>query len=610
MTPKVFISYRRDDSAPYAGRVHDRLEHEFGRDLLFMDVDSVPLGVNFIKVLREEVAKCDVLLAVIGPHWINAQDETGNRRLDSPNDFVRIEIAAALLRDIPVIPILLDGAKIPKSDQLPEDLKELALRNALDVRHASFHSDMSKLISGLRNPSTHFGVTPVAMVSERKNPEGVPVFQGGAAERTNQVVEAKDVAEEAPQSEADAPVHKLEDFERRGQEVRTSSLNASMENLPDEALTRRGPDKKERHALRGSLDLLARPKSRIRLLAAIVLTLLLLGSFGGWLLISPNTRSLIEPPSVPPSTAANTQIPSVFTALSAAAEQALQPKNTFKECSICPEMVVVPSGNFAMGSPTSEESRHDDEGPQHPVSIKEFAVGSSAVTVEQFSAFVDQTGYRAGATCQTFEAGKLDQRAGRSWRNPGFVQIGSHPAVCLSWSDAKAYVGWLSKETNKDYRLLTEAEYEYAIRGKITVGPATRYFFGNDDASMCRYGNGADQTAQKTIPGASGWTIFPCADGYAYTAPVGSFLPNEFGLYDPHGNAASWTEDCYHDSYSGAPTDGKAWLSGDCNRRVIRGGSWDDNRAFLRSASRGRFLSVGRSSEVGFRVGRTLMAVP
>lgn len=147
---KVFISYRRDDSAGHAGRVNDRLMREFGRDLLFMDVDAIPLGENFIRVLREQVAKCDVLLALIGPHWLTAHEEDGSRRLSNPNDFVRIEIATALHRDIPVIPILLEGAKVPKADQLPEDLKELSARNGLDVRHASFHSDMDRLVQSLR----------------------------------------------------------------------------------------------------------------------------------------------------------------------------------------------------------------------------------------------------------------------------------------------------------------------------------------------------------------------------------------------------------------------------------------------------------------------------
>ena len=146
MTTTIFISYRRDDSAGHAGRVMDRLEHEFGRDYLFMDVDSIPLGMDFVKVLRDEVGKCGVLLAVIGPRWSDARDEDGNRRLDNPNDFVRVELAAALQRNIPVIPILLDGARIPKAHQLPDELKGLTSRNGLDVRHASFRSDMDRLI--------------------------------------------------------------------------------------------------------------------------------------------------------------------------------------------------------------------------------------------------------------------------------------------------------------------------------------------------------------------------------------------------------------------------------------------------------------------------------
>lgn len=151
MPAKFFISYRRDDSAGYAGRIHDRLEREFGRDLLFMDVDAIPLGVNFVKALTDEVAKCDVLLAVIGPNWMTCVESDGTRRLDNERDFVRIEIAAALARNIPVIPILLERTRMPDSTYLPKDIKELALRNGIEIRHASFHDDMNKLIRGLRH---------------------------------------------------------------------------------------------------------------------------------------------------------------------------------------------------------------------------------------------------------------------------------------------------------------------------------------------------------------------------------------------------------------------------------------------------------------------------
>src|SRR5215472_9545051 len=130
---KVFISYRREDSAAYAGRIQDRLERDLGHDLVFIDVDHIALGANFVRAVRDEVAQCDVLLAVIGPSWLEVRDEDGTRRLDNPTDFVRIEIAAALQRQISVIPILLDGTRPPRADRLPEELKELTLRNGLNV---------------------------------------------------------------------------------------------------------------------------------------------------------------------------------------------------------------------------------------------------------------------------------------------------------------------------------------------------------------------------------------------------------------------------------------------------------------------------------------------
>src|SRR5262249_52468053 len=147
---KVFISYRRDDAAAYAGRIEDRLKQEFGRDNVFMDVGSILLGGNFVTALNEAGAQWEVLPAVNGRHWVSADGIDGKRRLDNPNDFVRIEIASALQRKIPVIPILLDGATIPEANQLPEDLKELALRNGMEIRHASFQDDMNRLIRGLK----------------------------------------------------------------------------------------------------------------------------------------------------------------------------------------------------------------------------------------------------------------------------------------------------------------------------------------------------------------------------------------------------------------------------------------------------------------------------
>jgi len=218
---------------------------------------------------------------------------------------------------------------------------------------------------------------------------------------------------------------------------------------------------------------------------------------------------------------------------------------------------------------------------------------------------VAETDYDAGSMCWSYHDDKSwEQGEGLSWRNPGFVQNGSHPAVCLSWDDAKAYVAWLRKKTSKRYRLLTEAEWEYAAR----AGTTTRFYFGDEQKDFCRYGNGADQTARSKIAGAQQWTIAPCSDGYSYTAPVGSFLPNGFGLYDMHGNAAQRVEDCEHQFYPGAPSDGSAWTSsGDCNNRITRGGSWSDSPSELRAAFRGLgFTAADRYDNLGFRVARTL----
>jgi hypothetical protein len=140
---KIFINYRRDDSAGHAGRVRDRLTPEFGRSRIFMDVAGIRPGADFAKVLFDKVAACDVLLALIGPRWIDARDKDGNRRLDSTADYVRIEIATALRIDIPLIPILLDDATIPRAQELPKDIEGLVRRNGLHLHDASFDSDIS-----------------------------------------------------------------------------------------------------------------------------------------------------------------------------------------------------------------------------------------------------------------------------------------------------------------------------------------------------------------------------------------------------------------------------------------------------------------------------------
>ena len=276
------------------------------------------------------------------------------------------------------------------------------------------------------------------------------------------------------------------------------------------------------------------------------------------------------------------------------------PGRRFRDCAECPEVVVVGSGSFMMGSPAGEEGRDDDEGPVHRVRIAEpFAVGVYEVTRGEFGRFVRETGHSTGSSCWEWDGG-WKERSGRSWRNPGYSQTDAHPVACVSWDDAQSYVRWLSRETGQRYRLPSEAEWEYVARG----GTRTSRYWGDRASDACRYANVADRNAKEKY---TGLTIHECRDGYVHTAPAGSFTANSYGLHDALGNVWEWTEDCWHGNYDGAPTEGSAWTSGgDCTRRVLRGGSWSVNPGDVRSADRDRDPSGNRINLVGFRVARTL----
>lgn len=252
----------------------------------------------------------------------------------------------------------------------------------------------------------------------------------------------------------------------------------------------------------------------------------------------------------------------------------------------CPEMVAIPPGSYAMGSPPDETDRQPDEGPVHTVHIRRsFAVSKYPVTVAQFASFVAATGYDAGNDCWTVEDGKGEVRAGRNWREPGFPQTGSQPVVCVSWHDAQAYAAWLTRRTGHRYRLPTEAEYEYINR----AGTTTAYWWG-------------------TAAGSGHANCVDCGSAWdnRQTSPVGSFAPNPFGLYDTAGNVWSWTQDCYHDTYATAPADGTADEAGDCSKRAVRGGFWTYLAKDLRSANRFGIAAESRRNGYGFRVARDL----
>jgi formylglycine-generating enzyme required for sulfatase activity len=244
----------------------------------------------------------------------------------------------------------------------------------------------------------------------------------------------------------------------------------------------------------------------------------------------------------------------------------------FKECAFCPQMVVIPAGEFTMGSPDSEPFRAAET--QHRVTIAAaFAVSKFEITFDEWRACVKDRG------CDGYWPD--DQKWGR----------GKRPIIDVTWDHAKAYVNWLSHKTGKPYRLLSEAEWEYAARAGTTtafatgaaISPSAANYDGSDDGSG------------------------PSAVNRQKTMPVGSFPANRFGLHDMHGNAAEWVEDCWHDDYTqAAPTDGSAWLEANCEGRVLRGGSWGDSQVELRSAARTGEYQVNSSYNDGLRIARGL----
>ena len=291
--------------------------------------------------------------------------------------------------------------------------------------------------------------------------------------------------------------------------------------------------------------------------------------------------------------------------LSGPEECGLKPKDTFKECENCPEIMVVPAGEFLMGSSRTDidsAAAAANEGPQHHAVINHLiAVGRFEVTRDQYAAFVNSSGHKTEGRCFTFEQNIPQLRDNRSFLNPGYVQDGDHPAVCVSWKDAKAYVDWLSQTTGKPYRLLSETEFEYAARG----GNGTRYGFGGDPAEICKFANGADQSAKSAgLPADAHY--LNCRDGYPFTAPVGSFAANAFGLHDLLGNVWEWTEDCYGDYASIESAERVGHPDPACTSRTVRGGDWFSAESSLRPAVRAKADAEGRYDDIGFRVARTL----
>jgi formylglycine-generating enzyme required for sulfatase activity len=289
----------------------------------------------------------------------------------------------------------------------------------------------------------------------------------------------------------------------------------------------------------------------------------------------------------------------LFAAVSLAGAHAQEkPAREFRECPDCPVMVAVPAGRFLMGSPAHEAGRFQNEGPQHVVAIRAFALGKYDITSEEFLAFLRATGYQPKPCNSILQMQWHSPGEGLAWP-PYDEEPRRWPAACLDWHDANAYIAWLNAEVRAEhpqlaarggpYRLPSEAEWEYAARAGTRTARWWGDAIGKDRADCNGCGSSWDDSE---------------------LASVDSFAPNAFGLYGMLGDVWQWTADCWHDSYAGAPADGRAWLAGGCAKHVIRGGSWDNLPVFVRSAARSSSTADGGeydySSLAGFRVARDL----
>ena len=568
---RIFISYRREDSDIWVSRLVEELRKHFPPEQVFQDIASIDPGANFRDTLEKALGSAAVMLAVIGRGWLSAIDKQGRRRLDLPGDFVRLEVAESLRRPgVRVFPILVNGAEMPSEEDLPDPLKELHLRQAFELTVRHWHSDVAQLVQTLkrvprppRSARSRRGERARPKRSQEEA-EAKPARGGGGRSRrvARRAAERRRLPNEEAQRRAEEkPVAKAQDEERR-----RGSKKKRDRRPPKKRLGARPPRRKTRarlqrkkaqpqgHRKESARKAIWKPLAVVGVVIGAIALLFLLGR-------RPDTESAPAPEArrAPPATESASPAPSAVTSFKAG--------ETFRDCDQCPEMVVIPAGKFTMGSPDSEVGRSKDEGPQHTVTIaRPFAVSKYEVTFDEWDACVAA----GGCTHKPEDAG---------WGR------GKRPVINVSWDDAQAYVAWLSKKTGKRYRLLSEAEWEYAARG----GTTTRYPWGDEPGTnRANFDGSGSQWSGKQ------------------TAPVGSFEPNAFGLYDMIGNVWEWVQDCWNDSYQGAPADGSAWESGNCGQRVVRGGSWNNYPEDARVANRSRRGPTVRYNIQGFRLARTL----
>jgi len=638
---KVFISYRRTDSSQIVGRIDDRLEAAFGRKNVFRDLDSIHGGANFVGKINEAINQTDVALIVIGLHWIDATDDKGNRRLDNPRDFVRLEVEAALNRDsCRTIPILVSGAHMPNDTMFPDSLKPLALRNAMSVRDdPDFRRDMERVLEEIKTPSG-ISLQPIAarvgnilnspliiavitglfvlvaaflaswlppyLQAQQQNgtataqalvlpgsatPIGVsvalivsptssatPSMTRIPASATNKPMSVILVTAPAP----DTPVSAEDsastlDAQDAQTAVAAQTLTATLFTHTPTATRTPTIDTSSTVNAIRTQRVIGTHAAQLTLIAARW-TRTPTPSFTPTYTATPTITPTLTP--IPPTT---TNVPPTPTPILPTPTATPPPAGTVRTDAAGIAQVFVPNGCFMMGSdPAKDSQARPDEQPQHKVCLThDYWIDQYDVTNAAFDAFVKAGGYSTDAfwSSDGLAWKQSNKISGPDTTCTQYSSEPQQPRVCVSWYEAEAYAKWRT-QTAKDgtnYQLPTEAEWEYAARGPQSF--------------IYPWGDGWDSSkanVENTIGKTSLVNQYPAGKSWV-------------GAYDMAGNVWQWTADWYDAKYNSTPqSDPPGASSG--QYRVLRGGSWRSPQNYARSAYRFSLDPAGRFNSRGFRV--------
>ncbi len=548
--PVVYLCHRSGSADAQALAIQQRLQAD-------LSVACRPSG---------PVANSDVFLLLIDPGWLSATTPDGQRCLDDLHDPVRVALREALGASLRVLPLLLDGAPMPRSADLPQDVQMLVRRASLSLRSEQLDADLLPVVATLRRliePSFGALLAPAVSSSAPGAPSAVP-----SAPPPPEPAPAAPLPPPPPPPPPPLAAHHtlppLPPVNPAPAMPRTAPLPP-----PEPVLRYRHRSSRERRAEKRRIWALRLLMGVGGLAAAgmvVGLTWLVLK-----LILHPERDARPAVGHAVAATPAASPVPTAEIQAASAPVAALSVGQIFRDCPapVCPSMVVLPGGSFVMGSDADGRGSYEDERPAHVVTVRSFAVGRFELTFQEWDAcFQDKE-------CPHWPA---DEGWGRERR----------PVINVSWEDAQHYVKWLSQRTGQSYRLLSEAEWEFAAR----AGTTTQYSFGDELRKLGEYA----------------WMN---SNSGNQSHPVGEKKPNPWGLFDMHGGVWEWVQDCWHRDYQGTPpVDGSAWEV-DCrvNRHVVRGGGWGDTFRQVRSSYRYGYSAEGRSIYQGLRVARDIRPV-